>query len=77
MSRTVFVLDKPVEEDTRHGDGVAREVGVVVHAFTNLETSGRVPVASEESEDVVLHRSVHGQPCHDPERRGLSRTAAP
>ena len=52
---TVIVLDEAVEEDTGHRDGVAREVGVVVHALTDLEASRGIPVPSEKREDVVLY----------------------
>ena len=51
---TVVILDEAVEQNTSHRNGVAREVGVVVHALTNLEASRGIPVASEERKDVVL-----------------------
>ncbi len=51
----VVKLDETVKEDTGHGDGVTREVRIVVHALTDFETSRGVGVTSEEGEDVVLH----------------------
>lgn len=51
---TILVLNETVEEDTSHGDGIAREEGVVVHAITDFETSRRVAVASKKGENVVL-----------------------
>ena len=45
LSRTVFILDKSVEQNTRHGDSIAREVPVVVHAVANLEACGRIGIA--------------------------------
>ena len=54
LKLTILVLDQAVEEYTCHGDGITREVWVVVHALTDLETSRRVPVTGEEGEDVIL-----------------------
>ena len=51
---TIVVLDDAVEEDTSHGDGPAGEVRVVVHALTDLNTSGWVDVTGQEGVDVVL-----------------------
>ena len=51
---TILVLDEAVEDDTGHGDGTAGEVRVVVHALTDLDASGWVDVAGQESVDVVL-----------------------
>lgn len=53
-SHTVIVFDEAIEEYTCHGDGVTREVRVVVHAVTNFESSRRVSVTSQQREDVVL-----------------------
>ena len=50
----VLVLDEAVEDDTGHGDGATGEVRVVVHALTDLDTSGRVDVAGQERVDVIL-----------------------
>ena len=58
LSRTIVILNEAVKEDTSHGNGVAGEVGVVVHAITDLETSRGIPVAGQEREDVVLRPSV-------------------
>jgi hypothetical protein len=54
---TIIVLDQTVEQDTGHGDSSTREVGVVVHALSDFNTSRRVDVTGEEGEDVVLHTS--------------------
>lgn len=51
----IVKLDETVEENTGHGDGVTREVSVVVHALTDFETSRGVGVTSEKGEDVILH----------------------
>lgn len=51
---TIVVLHEAVEQDTRHGDSVTREVGIVVHALTNLEPSRGIPVTGKQCEDVVL-----------------------
>jgi hypothetical protein len=50
---TVIVLDNAIKQDTSHGDGATREVRVVVHALTDLNTSGRINVTGQEREDVV------------------------
>ena len=51
---TILVLNETVEENTSHGNGVTREVRVVVHTVTDFETSRRVGVTGKEREDVVL-----------------------
>lgn len=53
----VWVLDELVEEHTSHGDGVTREVSIVVHAVTDLEARRGVGVAGKEREDVILYQS--------------------
>lgn len=53
-SLTIFILDQAIEQDTGHGDGTTWEVGVVVHALTNFNSRGRIDVAGQEREDVVL-----------------------
>lgn len=50
---TVIVLDETVEQDSGHGDTTTGEVRVVVHALSDLDTSGRVAVASKQRVDVV------------------------
>ena len=58
----IVVLNKTIEQDTGHGDSVAREIWVVVHSLTDLETGRRIPVPGQEREDVVLHETfVHDQ----------------
>lgn len=51
---TILVLHEAVEQNTRHGDSVTREVRVVVHALTDLEPGRRIPVTGKQCEDVVL-----------------------
>ena len=55
---TILILNKTVKQDASHGNSVSREVRVVIHAFTNFKSSGRVSIASKKGEDVVLD---HGQ----------------
>lgn len=50
---TVIVLDETVEQDSGHGNTTTGEVGVVVHAFSNLDTSGGVAVTGKQRVDVV------------------------
>ena len=50
----IVVLNKTIEQDTGHGDSVAREIWVVVHSLTNLEASWGFSVAGQEGEDVIL-----------------------
>ena len=52
---TILILNETIKQDPGHRDGIAREVPVVVHTLTDLETSRRISVASEEGKDVVLH----------------------
>ena len=56
--RTIVKLNESVEENASHGDGVAREVGVVVHAFADLKAGRRVGVTGQQGEDVVLSRNT-------------------
>jgi hypothetical protein len=51
---SVLVLDDLVVDGTGHGDGAAREVRVVVQALTDVDARGRVVVASQEGENVIL-----------------------
>ena len=51
---TIIELDETVKEDASHGDGVTREIWVVVHTITDLEACGRVGVTRQQCEDVVL-----------------------
>jgi len=56
---TIVVFDKAVEENAGHRDSTAGEERIVVHAFTDFDTSGGVDVTSEKREDVVLpYRSI-------------------
>ena len=48
LPRTVFILDKSVKQNTRHGDSTAREEGVVVHALTDLNSSRRIDVTGQK-----------------------------
>ena len=54
MVHTIIVLNETIEKHASHGNGVAREVRVIVHTVTNLEASGGVSVTGEERENVVL-----------------------
>lgn len=45
--RTIRILDDTIVEDTSHGNSTAREVGVVVKALSDLNTSGSIDVTSE------------------------------
>ena len=51
---TVIVFNQAIKQDAGHGNSIAREVRVVVHAFTNLKASGRISVSRKKRENVVL-----------------------
>lgn len=51
---TIFILNNAIKENASHGDGTTGEVRVVVHAFTNFDTSRGVNVTGEQSKDVIL-----------------------
>lgn len=54
MKRTILVFDQTIKEHASHGNSTTREIRVVVHAIANFNTSGRVNVASQKGENIVL-----------------------
>lgn len=51
---TIIIFDQTVEKNASHGDCTTREVRVIIHSFTNFNTSRSIDIASEKREDVVL-----------------------
>ena len=54
---TVFVLDHSVKKDTRHRDSATGEEWVIVHSIADFDAGGRVDIASEKGEDIILRWS--------------------
>jgi len=53
-TRTVIIFDETIEKNTSHRNGPAREVGVVIHTFTDFNTSRGVHITSQKRENIVL-----------------------
>jgi len=53
-NRTIFEFNQAIEKNASHGDCTTREVGVIVHSFTDFNTCWRVDVSSQKRKDVIL-----------------------
>jgi hypothetical protein len=51
---TIIIFDQTIEKNASHGDSTTREVRVIIHSFTNFNTSRSIDIASEKREDVIL-----------------------
>ena len=74
-AHTIVIFDKVIEEQARHRYSAAREVRIVVHAFTYFDTSRRINVTSKEREQVVLPGVVQLKPLGS--SNVCARTAPP
>ena len=51
---TIIIFNQTIEKNASHGDCTTREVGIIIHSFTNFNSSRSIDVASEKREDVIL-----------------------